>query len=682
MQREVAQLWSLAVFILASVPTVAIENDYLDLSLEELLNVNVFSASKFPQSTLAAPSAVSVVTAEEIRTYGYRSLDQILNSVRGLYTTYDRNYSYLGVSGFGRKDGLNSRFLLLIDGYRINDAIYENAAIGTDLPLDVELIDRVEIVRGPGSSIYGSNAFLGVINVITKRGRSIDGLEFLGSGRNLDRFDTRATYGKRYDSGLEVLLSGSLFRSDGQETIVFPVPDIQTPEKNFGRVERKDKDRGGSVRAELAYGDWSFFGSYLERNKGVPTASFGSMINQRNDARDRKLHLGLAYAQDIIDWLELSARVSYGQNRFRRESFYDRVNEDLPPFTLNVDRTQGDWWGAETQLTGERGRHHFVAGVEFRHNYRQDRQNVDRDPFLVYFDEHRSSTIWGVYLQDEVRLFEQLALNVGVRYDDYSTFGDTINPRVALIYTPRDDTAFKLLYGTAYRAPSEWERGDGLDRIANNTLRPEKITTYQGVLEHYLRPNFRVTAVAYYNELRDLSELFDDDDLDVLVYRSGGRADTIGAEFEGERVWDSGGRVRASYSWQRTEDRRIDSWAVNSPRHLAKLNLSYPFLQDRVRAAAEIQYSSRQKTLRSGTADEVDPSFIHESADAYILANASVLWSTPLNGIDLSFNVYNLFDSDIDQPAATEHDQNVIRQDGRTFRLQLTYRFNGFGTGK
>jgi iron complex outermembrane receptor protein len=131
---------------------------------------SVYGASKYEQKVTEAPSSVSIITSSEIKKYGYRTLADILRSVRSFYITYDRNYSYVGVRGFGRPGDYNSRILLLIDGHRTNDNIYNQAFVGAEAIIDVDLIERVEVIRGPGSSLYGSNAFFAVINVITRRG--------------------------------------------------------------------------------------------------------------------------------------------------------------------------------------------------------------------------------------------------------------------------------------------------------------------------------------------------------------------------------------------------------------------------------------------------------------------------------------------------------------------------------
>ena len=150
--------------------------DLTALPFEQLLTIEVFSASKFVQPSSQAPALVTVITGADIRSFGWRSLGEVARSVRGLYVSYDRNYSYLGARGFLRPGDYNTRFLLLVDGNRINDAVYDQAPVGGEFPVELDLIERIEFVPGPGSSIYGSNAFFGVINVITKKSAELRGV--------------------------------------------------------------------------------------------------------------------------------------------------------------------------------------------------------------------------------------------------------------------------------------------------------------------------------------------------------------------------------------------------------------------------------------------------------------------------------------------------------------------------
>ena len=128
----------------------------------------VSGAAKREQLVTEAPSSVTVVTAHEIATYGWRTLADVLRATRSFYVTYDRNYAYLGARGFGRPTDYNNRVLVLVNGHRLNDNVYDATGVGTDFPIDLALVDRIEIIRGPGSALYGTSAFFAVVDVITR----------------------------------------------------------------------------------------------------------------------------------------------------------------------------------------------------------------------------------------------------------------------------------------------------------------------------------------------------------------------------------------------------------------------------------------------------------------------------------------------------------------------------------
>ena len=155
----------------------------------------------------------------------------------GFFVTYDRNYQYLGVRGFNRPGDYDTRILLLVDGHRLNDNVYESAAIGTESPIDVDLIDRVEIIRGPSSSLYGTNAFFGVINVITKRGRDLKGLEFSTEIGGYDSYKGRISYGNKFHNGVEMLFSGSFYDSAGRGRLFYK--EFDRPRDEQWRRQRR-----------------------------------------------------------------------------------------------------------------------------------------------------------------------------------------------------------------------------------------------------------------------------------------------------------------------------------------------------------------------------------------------------------------------------------------------------------
>jgi outer membrane cobalamin receptor len=212
------------------VPGARAEADVAQLPLEQLMQMEVRTASRYLQSALEAPAAVSVVTAEDIRTFGYRNLAEILASMRGLYVSYDRSYHYLGMRGFSTPGDYNTRVLLLVDGVRFNDNLYDQAPVGTDFPIDIDLIERVEFVPGPSAAVYGANAFFGVVNIITREGRQMKGAQLgteLGShGHARLRFSLGTVDGY----GGDWLVSATRSTQRGED-LYFPAYD--TPGQNW-----------------------------------------------------------------------------------------------------------------------------------------------------------------------------------------------------------------------------------------------------------------------------------------------------------------------------------------------------------------------------------------------------------------------------------------------------------------
>jgi len=633
--------------------------DLTDLSIDQLMNLEVVTASKFAQRTSEAPAAITVVTSADIKAFGYRSLADVLRSVRGMYVTYDRYYSYLGARGFGRTGDYNSRVLLLVDGYRSNDPVYDSALIGPEFPVDVDLIDRVEVVSGPGSSIYGSNATFAVINVITKTPDENGGLQVSGDYGSFGSDSERLTYAKRWDSGLGLLLSATRANSDGQDLFF---KEFDAPETNNGVAHNLDWQTSLKLLGKLAYRGFTLSAVHARREKAIPTSAWGALFNDpRLRWIDANTFVNLQYYKAIGARWTASSRLYYGQ--YAGHGFYPYEDATV---ILNRDETIGRWWGGELTLTGRFGRHKLIVGGEFQDNFRQDQFNFNVEPAQQILEDRRSSTRTAAFAQDEVTVLSNLLLNAGVRYDKYSTVGETINPRLALIWSPRADTTFKLLYGTAFRAPNTYElyyNDGGATSKANPLLKPERSRSYEILAEHWLRPNFHITVDAYYNEYNGLVDQVTDPLDGLLVYRNVGSAEAKGVEIDIERLFAGGARLRASYAWQITRNKDTGEEIINSPRSLGKINASVPILADKARIGAELQYMSLRRTLAGGF------------ADAHWITDVTVTSGRLGKNWELSGSLYNLFDARYGDPGGPELLQDQIVQDGRTFRVKLTKTF-------
>ena len=625
----------------------------------------VEAASKYKQKTTEAPSSVTIVTADEVKKYGHRTLADILRSVPGLYVTSDRNYSFLGVRGFNRGD-YNSRVLLLVDGHRVNNSLSDGAFIGTEFILDVDLIDRVEIIRGPGSSLYGNNAFFGVINVITRRGAQMagNGAEVSGEVASFDTYKGRATYGTKFKNGLEFLLSGTIYESAGRERLFYKEfaspgdPTVKPPiPPTSGVAENGDDDAFKSFFGSGAFHDFSLQGAFITREKGNPTAPNNTVFNDRRSrTSDGRSYVNLKYAHEFPDVLDVTAQIYYD-----RQDFKGGYPTLIPPTNtvLFEDVQVGEWWGAELQLTKRLWeRHTLTLGGEYRDDFRQDQTYIDTStglPTGIPIRTNRQN--YGVYIQGDIAVLTNLHFNAGVRFDQYGDFDPAFNPRLALIYNPIGQTVFKAIYGTAFRAPNLFElrRAPG----APPPPEPETITTYELVYEQGIGDHLRSSVAGFYNQIEDLITLAGT----PASYQNLSGAEARGIELALDGFWTSGVRGRASYTFQETKDVSTGRVLSDSPKHLGKLNVSVPVWRDKIFAGAEFLYVSPRNT-DVGTV-----------AGGHGIVNLTLFSQNLLKGLDLSGGVYNLFDRRYEDPATPFHRQDVIEQDGRTFRVKLTYRF-------
>jgi iron complex outermembrane receptor protein len=630
--------------------------DVTGLSLEDLLEAEVvYAASRRIQTLREAPSAVSVVTAAEIREHGYRTLADVLRSLPSFYVTEDRRYSYVGVRGFDRPGDYGARILLLLDGLRTNDNVFEQAYIGQEFLVDIDLVDRIEVVRGPSAAIYGNSAFFAVVNVVTRPGRDFQGAELSGTAASFGTRAGRASYGRQLANGFEFLVSASLSDNEGRRLYF---KEFDSPETRHGIADKIDSERFNRALVTLSKGSFTFEASHVSRDKGIPTGVYGSIfgdpITRSTDAKDLA---SLTYARSLSANSSMMARVHYGFSDYHGTYAF----KDVGP---NLDYARGQWWGFEASAARPLGaRHLLTAGLEFEDDFSQQQRNLDQGTGIVYQDSHNSSDRLGLFAQDEITLSKRFTVYAGLRQDWYSNFGYQVSPRLGLIYDEGRATALKLLYGRAFRGPNDFElHYDGPVYRINPDLRPETIRTTELVLEQKLGQGLRLNASAYYNEIDDLVTVQRDPE-GLFFFDNAGRSDSVGLEVGVEIKRAQGPSAHVSYAAQRSREYGTAVQLTNSPRHVVKAQLACPLFGKRITAAADGWYLSDRRTLAGA----------HTGSS--VVANATLVAPRILEHFDLSASVYNVFDRIYSDPGAPEHLQDLIAQDGRNFRLKVSLRF-------
>jgi iron complex outermembrane receptor protein len=599
---------------------------------------------------------VSIVTREEIDTYGYRTLADVLRGVRGFYVTSDRNYSYLGVRGFLRPGDYNTRVLLLVDGHRLNDNIFDQAFIGTEFPVDVELIDRIEVVCGPSSSLYGDNAFFAVINVITRRTASLGQFSGSADGGSFGTARARATVAHSWGLGRQAVLSITGYRSHGASTLAFPE---LAGEAGGGVARDMDSDRAGNVFGSFTAGAWTVEGVWSLRDKQIPTGAYDtSLVDPRSKTRDMRAFLDLRH-EGTWRGVATSWHVSY--DRYDYDGTYASLQPDgrLDP-NLFEDYGRGEWWTAEGSGTRRLGPNHvFSAGAEFRYDQRQD-QGAGYEQGGLYLDDRRHTGHWGAYAQDEYRISRRVLVNAGVRFDHYPTWGDTANPRFALIFKPGEGQAIKALYGEAFRAPNAYEAY----YYPSSSLEPEQIRTGEVAWERYFGHRLRLSASLFHSLARNLITETGSADTELdYAYVNAGESRVTGLGLEGETSLGSAMHVTANYTLAHPHPDDSGREPVNSPRHVGHVRAAVPVAGQRAIAAIETTLLSSRLTQYGSRVDPV------------ALVNATVSDIRLAPGLLLAFDVKNLFDQVYADPGSAEHRQSAIPQDGRSVRARVTWGF-------
>ena len=644
----------------AAAPVAAQQLDATAMSLEDLLEVTIVGAAKYPQKGSQVAAAASVITRDEIKAFGWRTIDEALASLPGIYLSYDRQYSTIGTRGIGLPGDYLTRVLVAVNGNRINDALYDGGTVGRDLPIDIDLIERIEFISGPGGAVYGQNAMFGVVNIITRDGASLDGGEAtLAWGKRADQREARISWGRRLENGVDAMVSLSGLRADGQ-TLHMDYPGAGPGGSNLaGRVAGQDGERDRDIFARLARGPWSAEFVSGKRRKADPTASFfADAMAHGQYQRDLYSLLQLQYRQSYLDdRLEVLGRLFQGRQRYDGVFVYGGVP--------NLSRGESDWYGGELRLlhTGVAG-HKLMLGAEWQNNRRIVQSNDDPGTVGVDTLIRGSGLRRGLYFQDEWQFAERWTSILGLRLDRNDAAGNQISPRLGLIWQASPASTLKLLYGRAHRAPNAYERDydDAVAQIANRGLGGETVDTYELVADHRLASGTSLRTSLYRWRLRDIIELTSDPLSGLTQYRSGEPLEARGVEVSMARHWSSGIRLRGSISYQHVAYK--DGGVLeNSPRWLGRLNVVYPLPWHGLRLGYEYRVESSRRTL-DGT-----------SLGGYSLSHLNLGAEGWIRGVDLSLGIRNLFDRRYRHPAADSNWQDAFVQDGRSILLKMDFRF-------
>jgi iron complex outermembrane receptor protein len=650
-RRRIAGVAALALGGLLAAPSAAqmSGNAMESISLDSLLNVRISAASRYAQTSVQAPASVTIVTSEDIERYGYRTVDDVLASVRGFYLSSDHNYSYIGVRGFSRPSDYNNRVLLMINGQRMNETFYQSFFGDANLGINLAAVERIEVIRGPASVLYGTSAMFGVVNVITKTGAALDGAQVSAFVGDPGVRHGRVAYGKRLGD-VDVHVSGIAGRSDGVDLYFAEFDDGTTQD---GIARGMDWESFGGVFARAATGGFSLQARTSSRRKGIPTGAFDSDFGDRRTRTLDAWHsLGLEYSQPFGDQFHVVARGHFGGYHYH--GWY-------PDSIEYEDDNDGKWGGLEAEVVWDlTPAHRVTASADFESTFRAAYTEFASDE--VYFDGDFPYQRWSVSVGDAIQVSRSLSFFAGIRRDMHSEESSATSPRLAAIYAFDGGSAMKLLYGEAFRAPSVYEREfESDDFLRNPELAPERIRTLELVWEQRLGEALQWSGSLYHNRTSNLIDTTEDETGEFAYFTNVGAAYTWGIEAEVDARLSTGVESHFIYALEKSQDRASKEPLTNSPRHIAKAGLSTA-IPAFGRLATEVRFEDARRTLQNTMTPRA------------LLVSLHVA-SRQVRGVRLIANVRNLLGADHSVPGGYEHLSAAIPQDPRSFQIGIAYRF-------
>lgn len=630
--------------------------DPADPGLEALLETTVSTVAKYAQAAEHVAGSVTIVTSEDISRFGYRSVSEVLASVAGVYTSWAGSYQYIGVRGFGRPTDYNNRVLLLVDGHTVTESMWGQAFLGDELAVNLDAVERIEIVRGPSSALYGTGAMFAVVNVISRRAQDLGGIKASIETGSQGRRGLALAGGRGFENGASLAVSGLL---DGRDGAGYYYPEFDDPLTNNGAAENLDWQRRGGAQLCGHYRDWSLHGHYSDRRRGDPSAAYGMLFNDpAAEVRDRNGFLEIGYGADLSEVHQIGARAYYDYVSYGGYFPYERYVQD----EAAVDQVAG---GEVTMRWDPAPINRLIAGAEYRRDLSSRYWSPVRgEP--TDFNIERSFNVSSVYVQDEHQVLEQVSVIAGIRHDESGITGGATTPRIAAVWALGPGTTMKATYGHGFRAPCIYES----EYRVGNRLDPERLRMSEVIWMQRLGARAKLTTSLYDYWVKGLIDVVDmvGDSADAqLGYANRDRVRSQGCEVMMDLRPSQRLRGYLNYSYQSAhEDSDRRSQLTNSPRHLAKAGWAAD-LPAAITAAAEVRYESGRRTVYD------------TETEAFLLANARIGYRPfhgsavgPLRNVELGLRILNLFDREYAYPGGVEHVQPEIPQEGRTLIVRLS----------
>ena len=622
----------------------------------------VEAATKTLARASDAPGSITVISREELQAFGYQTVAEALRAVRGVYLSDDRTYTSLGFRGISPLGDFNNRVLILVDGHTVYDPWVDQAYVGRELDVDLANVERIEVVRGGGSALYGTGALFGVINVVYRKAAPGLHAEVEGGLESLGAEQGRVT-GSYANAHFSILATAAAYDASGQAV-------YQAPEPTFGKslAVGNDGERAFHAGLRVRAGDFSLLAELNDRRKDSPVGQYDVVFGQAQRSVD-----GLGFVEGRFEHgfgggLQLTARAYYDGSRFTGR--YPLAGAAPGTLETTLDTGGADAVGGEVRLRlPELWRNTVSVGAEVQDRFRVYQTSATAGVFELH-DPHLQEQIVSAYLNDAVRIFSRLSLVAGARVDDHlDSFGVVFTPRAALIGHFYEGATTKLMASRSFRAPSLYERfyEDGVTQVQARDLRPEVGQSVELEHTHPLGDSARVTVGVFYSELSNLIDLGTLPNGLLQYQNEPGVIHTLGVEAEAR--YQPGPHLLLELNYAYQHSRAADGSVLdNSPAHTGAARVMVPVYRDLLTLATEGVYDS----ARTAPPDD---------QGVRRLVGEGLHWNAVVSGFYAKYRlrytagVYNLLDQRVELPASGMPAGVNVAQLGRTFRITLAADF-------
>ncbi len=630
------------------------EDDYFEDFYGDEDFVSIATGTK--KSVHKAPAVATVISADDIHAMGANTIHQVIETVTGIHT-YPSNINRMNPSYSirGIHTPENSQVLVLVNGVRTT---YEfTGAKWNIFDVGVNLIDRIEIIRGPGSAVYGADAYSGVINIITKGNDAVFENDVGVKAGSFDSKNAWFNYGYQQDN-IKFSANAQWQDSAGDSSRVVPTDLLHL----IGQSEISNapgpldtRHRYTDIHMQLTVDNWYASLWYLDLEGGTGAGAAQALSNndttsgeqiaiqtgyKKQLSADFDIDVNLQFQQykaatyfeifpaGYIDAAGVNYTEGYIGNPLLEDTNYQaRVTSNYSGFAKHKIRLEFGYKDSE-ETTDEFK--NFGPGIISEGQTEQDGTltSVKGTEHIFIGDNTRQLSY--LSLQDEWLLSSDWELTAGVRYDHYSDFGSTINPRLALVWQTRHNLTTKLLYGSAFRAPSfgDLYATNNPVKLGNPDLKPEQIDTWDLAFDYRPSYDWQVLFNIYQYQASELLAYVDNQ------LENSSKQDGIGSELEIRWQPSDTLKVKMGYAWQDAKDANNHPIA-DAPQHSIDASIQWQITED-INIYSDTYWISNRYRAPLDSRNHIDD---------YNWTNLSMHYDG-IEHINLTLTVRNLFNSD------------------------------------